>query len=835
MRRTLLLLFLLGCLGTGPSLNGQSGGLVYELDTLFQGWKERDKVSGELMVSFMDSVIFHKADGYSDALAGHPLQPGMSFNLASLSKQFVAMAVMILKEERRLDYEEAVGYHLPAFPYRGITIRHLLTHTSGLPDYYTWWETDYPKHAVLTNKEVLEAFLAKHPQPVFEPGTQYQYSNTGYIVLAEVIAAVSGMPAWEFIEKRIIQPLDLQATFPYTMDMPARSDRLRVKGFVWIEGKPVQSDLFNIDGVFGDGNLYSSASDLLRWSQALRRHELVSPRTMEEAFRPQVLADGSISYYGFGWGLYADGMSVSHTGGWVGFRNFILRDIDSGYEVVFLSNSTFSNRSGHLESVRQLLARYRTLCIRDVEIADGSGKPRYPGAVRIQGDKVLEVGADVVPKPGDRVVSGKGKVLAPGFIDTHSHHDRAMFEKRHVPELLSQGITTIVVGQDGDSYYPLKEFWSILDSTPVAVNVATYVGHNTLRRKAMGNFTRRASETEISRMRTMLQDELNAGAIGLSTGLEYDPGIYSSRDEVLSLASVVRDNQARYMSHIRSEDRYLTEAIEEILHIGKKMKIPVQISHLKLAIVSQWGKADSLLQVLDKARKRGIEVTADVYPYEYWQSTMTVLFPNRDFDNPEAAHFALTQLTTPEGMFIARYEPDSSVAGKTLAQVAAERSESPETVYMGLIKKVLETQGDESVICTSMDSLDVGKLLAWPWTNICTDGTLNGTHPRGAGSFTKVLRLYQREKKLFSLEEAIRKMTALAASNVGFSGRGMLRPGYFADLVLLDPENVVDHATMETPRALSEGVLKVWVNGQEVWSHNQSTGLYPGVSIKRGH
>lgn len=824
-----LFIYALACF---PAL-AQLSGLAYELDTLFRGWREREHLSGELLVAHLDSVVYQRAEGYADAVGNIPLKAGMPFNLASVSKQFVAMAAMMLSEERRLDLDGDVRYYLPGFPYQGVSVRHLMTHTSGLAEYFELWEKYASKERPFTNADLLGLYRDKKPPLDFEPGSAYRYSNTGYIVLAEVVAAVSGMPATDFISSRIIRPLGLKATFPYHLAMPRFPYAERVLGFAWQEGKPVPADLFQVDGVFGDGNIYASAADLLRWSQALRRHELVSAATQAEAFKPFTLHNGEQSLYGFGWSLQGDGISVAHTGGWVGFRTFILRDVEAGYDAVFLSNSSSDNRAGRLQQLRAILDRYRSTCITDVQIADGSGGPLYTGALRLQGNRILEVGPSVKAKRGDRVVQGHGKVLAPGFMDTHSHHDRLMFEKRPMPEVVSQGITTIVVGQDGGSHYPLRDLWTALDTMPVAVNVASYVGHNTIRRKAMGNFTRQASDAEVEKMKAMLQQEMDAGAIGLSTGLEYDPGIYSSRDEVLQLARVLKANSGRYISHIRSEDRYLLEAVDELLKIGKKCRIPVQISHFKLAIVSQWGKADSLIQVLEKARKRGINVTADVYPYEFWQSTMLVLFPERDFTDREAARFALSELTTPQGMFIARYEPDPSVEGKTLAEVAAARGQAPEDLYLELVSKVLDEQADESVICTSMDTSDVGKLTAWTWSNICSDGTLSGTHPRGAGSFPKVLRLYQREKGLFSFPEAIRKMTALAAQNMGFTDRGMLRPGLLADLTLLDPEQVRDRATMQDPGALSEGILRVWVNGKEVWRDGKTTGNFPGSAIKR--
>jgi len=469
--------------------------------------------------------------------------------------------------------------------------------------------------------------------------------------------------------------------------------------------------------------------------------------------------------------------------------------------------------------------------ITNVQIVDGTGAVPFIGAVRIQGNRILEVG-DLQPKAGERTVDGGGKVLAPGFIDTHSHHNRGMFEKRGMEEVVSQGVTTIVIGQDGGAYYPLRDFWKQLDSIPIAVNVASYAGHNTIRRKIMSVATQAASKEEIVKMQKALRQELKAGALGLSTGLEYDPGIYSNRAEILQLASVLAEQKRRYISHIRSEDVQLWQAIEEIINIGKTYKIPVQISHTKIAMVSQWGKADSLLQLLDTARAQGVDITADIYPYEFWQSTMTVLFPKRDFTDLAAAKFALSELTTPEGMVIADYAIDKSIVGKTLAEVAKARNQAPEVVYLDLVQKIVKADADESIICTSMNPADIAKIMTWKWTNICSDGALNPSHPRGAGSFTKILRKYVREEKHLTLAEAIHKMTGLAAQNMGFKNRGLIKPGYFADLVLFDPETVTDHATIEQPGALSTGILKVWTNGQEVWNGRKTTGKFSGKAIK---
>lgn len=820
----LLLLGITACTSTSPSSN-----ITKELDTLFKNFHEETRSSAAMLVARNDTILYENALGYQDALKKVPLTVHSSFNLASVSKQFVTMCIMILKERGKLQFDDKAIKYLPNLPYKDITIRQLMTHTAGVPEYFDLYEQVFPKDKIFTNKDFLELFAQKRPPLDFQPGEKFSYSNSGYLILASIVEAVSSMRFQDFVRQNIIQQLQLKETFPYTIDMKTFPQN-RVFGFEYKRDTIVKNDLYNVDGVIGDGNMYSSVGDLQKWSQALYQNKLVKAETLREAFTPQTLNNGEKSYYGFGWGLEKDSARVQHTGGWVGFATYIQRDLKGPYEFIVLTNS--SARPGKLmQGVNEILDRYRTTLITNVQIADGSGGKLYAGSVRIQGDKILEVG-NLKAQKGEPIVDGAGKVLAPGFIDTHSHHDRLMFEKRDMPEVVSQGVTTIVVGQDGGSHYPLRELWSKLDTLPVAVNVASYVGHNTLRSNAIENPARAATPAEIAKMQDMLREELKTGAVGLSTGLEYDPGIYSTPEEVLDLAKIVKEQNKRYISHIRSEDRHFWKAIDEVIHIGKTYQIPVQVSHMKIAIVSQWGKADSLLQLLDNARKEGINITADVYPYEYWQSTMTVLFPDRNFDDLNAAKFALTELTTPQGMLIADYDADKTVAGKTLAQLAAERQQAPEVVYLDLIKQSIEKNADESVICTSMDPEDIAKIISWQWSNICSDGSLNGTHPRGAGSFPKILRKYVREDKQLSLTEAIRKMTSLAAENMGFKNRGRIQPGYFADLVLFDPQTITDHATIEHPSALATGVLKTWVNGKLVWNNGETSGHYAGKGVK---
>jgi N-acyl-D-amino-acid deacylase len=476
--------------------------------------------------------------------------------------------------------------------------------------------------------------------------------------------------------------------------------------------------------------------------------------------------------------------------------------------------------------------------IRGATVMDGSGAAGQIMDVAIQADTIAFVG-DLSSAIGKEEIQGKGLVLAPGFIDTHSHHDRGLKENPDVLAAISQGITTIVVGQDGSSHWPLKDFFQSLQANPPSVNVASYSGHNTLRDVVLGsNFKREASQSEIDSMKTMLQADMQAGAIGLSTGLEYDPGIYSARDEVLQLAKVLPQHNGRYISHLRSEDRFFWDALDEIITIGRETKVPVQVSHMKLAMRGLWGKADSALQILNKAREQGINISADVYPYPYWSSTITVLFPNRNFTDEREAAFILKEVTTPEGIIFSNHEPNPEYNGKSLADVATLLKLSPEKTLIKLIQDLAlcqKTNPDcgSSIVATSMTEPDIQKIMQWPNTSICSDGASSGRHPRGFGAFTRVLGKYVRSDSALSLASAIHKMTTLSANQMNIQKRGAIKPGYYADLVLFDAATVSDQSTIQQPQQISTGIQRVWVNGQTAFVDEKVTGKRSGRVVRR--
>ncbi|MYB20389.1 MAG: D-aminoacylase [Holophagales bacterium] len=480
-------------------------------------------------------------------------------------------------------------------------------------------------------------------------------------------------------------------------------------------------------------------------------------------------------------------------------------------------------------------ARTTTIIVH-ARVIDGSGDQSRDVNVRIEGDRIAAVG-DFEPAAGDTVVNADGLVLAPGFIDVHSHHDSRLFELPEALAAVNQGITTIVAGQDGGHQYPLAEFFAQLEASPAAVNVASYAGFGTFREEVMGeDYQRHATPDEVAEMKALLRTELEAGALGLSSGLEYDPGSFSTTEEVIELARLAAAHGGTYISHIRSEDRYFWEAIEEIIRIGREADLPVQVTHMKLAMNNWWGQAERLLTRLDEARASGVEITADIYPYRAWATSftwLTTVFPDRDLDRRDGAEYILRDLLSPNDVLLPDFLPEPAYNGLTLAEIAEVRGSDVETTLMDLLKADTEMGSESLMIGFAMDEPDIEAIMAWPHAVICSDGGLDGSHPRGFGAFTRFLGRYVRERNVVSLEEGIRKMTSLAAEHLGITDRGSIAKGHYADLVLFDPETVIDRSTYEDPHLPSAGIEKVWVNGEVVFDGGETTGNRPGRVIRR--
>ncbi len=417
--------------------------------------------------------------------------------------------------------------------------------------------------------------------------------------------------------------------------------------------------------------------------------------------------------------------------------------------------------------------------ITNAVIYNGSGGDAFEGAVRIDGDRIIEIGA-FVPLEGETVIDAGGLVLAPGFIDTHSHHDEHLDEYRHMPGALSQGITTITRGMDGFSdisnqvlFTPLADFKSSFAAAPAAVNIASFSPHNSIRRQVLGVDNKRlASDEEIQQMSALVAADMTAGALGLATGLEYEPGLYSSTEEVIALSKVVADFDGRYTSHVRDEDDRFLDAIQEVIRIGREAGLPVHIAHIKLADREYWGTSNAVLELLDKALSTGVQITADIYPYQQWASNLPILFPARDYADRSAAEFAFAHTAAPEDIILSLFLPNPDFGGLSIAEISKITEKDPESTLMDLTQAADDYFQETGVrgsliIAKGMDEDDVAALMQWKNTNICSDGGNGGGHPRGYGAFPRVLGHFVRELGVLTLQDAIHKMTGLPAKTLG--------------------------------------------------------------------
>lgn len=827
--KKLLLLLLLCPFFSKAQINQK----VKKVDSLLTYLQERDLFNGTVLIGNKGKIVFKKAYGITNTPDNKKLTTASAFNLASVSKQFYTMMAMILKEQGKLKFDDKVNRYLPEFPYDQITVRQLMNHTSGLPEYFDFAQNNMGLLDTLTNESLLELIAIKKPDLVFQPGEKFKYCNTNYTTLASIIEELSGIPADQFFKKYIADPLNMTNSYVYTLKMKTYPES-RVFGFKIEGGKKVLNDLVRFDGVVGDGNIYSTVEDLYKWDQALYTEKLVKQSTFQEAITSGKLNNGKETGYGFGWFIPKPGEIVQHSGGWVGFNTMIVRHIKTNETLIILDNSGNYRAAGlatNLFEGRPIKVPVTSL-ISNVNLIDGTGTAGRKVSVRIIDAKIRDIG-ELTAFKNEEIIDGKGKVLAPGFIDSHSHHDRGLEDHPESLSTISQGITTIVVGQDGGGI-PIDSIQNRMKNKPVSTNVATYTGHGMMRSMAMGTKLFRTSKpSELDTMKAILARELEKGSLGLATGLEYEDAFYSNRDEVVDLAKVAASKGGRYTSHIRSEDMNLEESLDEIIQIGKRAKIPVQISHLKIAMVSKWGKSHDILAQLAEARAKGVNITADVYPYQMWMSTPRVLFPKKDFNNEESAIFATKQLFDPAQSYITNFSANKSFEGKTITEIGQMNQESPAKTLMRIVREAEEKDGTSVIAATSMSEEDVINFLAWPNSSICSDGSVGG-HPRGHGSFPRVLGKYVREQKIMSLETAIYKMTGLAAENTGIKNRGIVTSNYYADLVLFDHETVKDNATIANPTALSDGILMVWVNGKVVFKDGKATNVFSGKFVKRG-
>lgn len=476
-----------------------------------------------------------------------------------------------------------------------------------------------------------------------------------------------------------------------------------------------------------------------------------------------------------------------------------------------------------------VFARQGATHFREVTVVDGTGSPRYIADITIVGGRISRIGkpGSAKPREGDRVLEGRGLVLAPGFIDIHNHSESGLLREGTAANQVSQGITTLIVGPDGGSPDSIGEYFAGLRGK-TAVNVGAFIGHGTLRTLVMKEDLRRpATAAEIAAMSALLERAMKDGAFGLSSGLEYDAGFSATTEELIQLSRVAAKHGGIYMTHMRDEEEGVLNAIREAIRIGREAKIPVQISHIKMGNKSVWGRSADAVAMVNEARRSGLDITADAYPYVAWASTITVLVPSRKHEDPAEVQKGIDALGGPDKVLITSCRAFPDYEGKTLEQAAAFATKTPVETYIEIVKN-----GGAGVVGFGMSEEDVRTFYQTPWVMVSSDGGIGGRHPRGTGTFPRVLGLFVRENKWLGLEEAIKKMSLMPAERLGLRDRGRVRKGLKADLVLFDPKTVIDRATFTEPQLFAEGIKAVFVNGVEVWDGTGTTGQLPGEILK---
>ena len=483
------------------------------------------------------------------------------------------------------------------------------------------------------------------------------------------------------------------------------------------------------------------------------------------------------------------------------------------------------------------------IAIRNVRILDGTGAQALEGDVGIEGDRISAVGQ--VGK-AEIEIDGKGRHLSPGFVDTHAHDDGAFFRHPGMEFKLSQGVTSVVAGNCGFSAIPadpsvdpsrasggilagieneftdLNGYFDAVMKRKPAINNMMLVGHNTVRTIAMGYERRAPTPQELKTMRDAVELAMEQGACGFSTGLIYRPGRWSETEEVIELARAAKPYDALYTTHMRNEGDFLLEAVEETLRIGQESDVHVHISHHKSAGKPNWGKVKDSLARVDAALAAGQRVTLDVYPYTAGSGRMIEYF-NLDNVSRDLA----------EVIRIASCPAFREYEGRMLKDIAAEEGID----VTDMVKKVLTAPKGDRTICIQfiIDETDVETNLAHADMMVGSDGIpdLNGKpHPRLFGTFPRVLGHYVRERGILSLPEAVRRMTSLSCNTFGMSDRGQVRENYYADLVLFDPDTVIDTATYDNPKQEAHGIDMVIVNGKVAFDHGRHTGAGAGRMLR---
>ncbi len=495
------------------------------------------------------------------------------------------------------------------------------------------------------------------------------------------------------------------------------------------------------------------------------------------------------------------------------------------------------------------------ILITNGKVIDGTGNNWYYGSIAVKNGKIIKIGREV-NLTATKTIDAKGLIIAPGFIDVHTHLEGDEAKDPNATNFILDGVTTCITGNCGSSETDIKKYLSWIDSLRLSINIATLVGHNDVRKKVMGRANRDATPDEMKQMESIVDKAMKDGAVGLSTGLIYIPGTYTKTPEIVTLAKVAAKYNGVYASHMRDEGDSVTFAIEEALTIGREAKLPVQISHFKLSGQHNWGRSKETVPMIEAARREGIDVTIDQYPYTASSTSISTLIPDEiladgqdsikaRLQRPEIKKYVINSMLARlkkrklkhfSYAVVAYYSPDTTYNGKSIEQINRMKGRKHKAKEEALTVIDIMMNGGASAVFHGMSEDDVKRIMQYPFNMFASDASIRVLnfgmpHPRGYGTNARVLAKYVREEKVLSLEEAIRRMTSLPAQKFQLKDRGLLREGYAADIVIFDEKEVKDVSTFEKPHAYSKGFHYIIVNGVLTVDHEKHLGVRAGKAL----
>jgi N-acyl-D-amino-acid deacylase len=505
--------------------------------------------------------------------------------------------------------------------------------------------------------------------------------------------------------------------------------------------------------------------------------------------------------------------------------------------------------------VFSLAQNYADVLVKNGKIIDGTGNSWFYGDIAVRDGKIVAIGKLNNWKTA-KIIDATGLIVSPGFIDVHTHIEDEEAKNPMATNFIYDGVTTVITGNCGASNINLKKYFSYLDSLRLSINVATLVGHNDVRKEVMGRTNRKPTEAELKRMESIVEQAMKDGAVGLSTGLIYIPGTYSSTDEIVRLAKVAARYNGVYATHMRDEADSVVQAIEEAISIGREANIPVEISHFKISGQHNWGKSNQTLPMVINARKEGLDVTIDQYPYTASSTGLSTLIPdelladgqdsiNARLQRPEIRKYAIDYMLKKlkkrklkhfDYTVVAYYKADTTLNGKSIEEINTLKGRRHKSKEEAVTILEMMQNGGASMVFHGMSEDDVKYIMKYPFNMFASDASirvwqLGSPHPRGYGTNARILGKYVREENVLSLEEAIRRMTSLPAQKFGLRNRGLLREGYAADIVIFSEKEVTDRSTFEKPHQYSTGFKYVLVNGSITVENGMHTGQRTGAVL----